>query len=210
MKKFIKIIIGSIFICIVYIFTAPLALWVIGYYPDGVGWKVAQEIVRNKGNVSDCKKIIHTISHPFSPTAGEQRSSCIYDYAKLTKDPSACELLMPSSYGWDCLGAAEEANARICWFDFGKNTQKIGNTILPECGGRTDSVASRCCNMAKFVYIEKGLDCDRYSDSVPLHDQCLELVARREKNIDLCTGIHNKNVLSACRVAVSSLLTGQL
>lgn len=103
MRKVLKILSIGVATLIIYIFVAPVILWVIGYYPDGVGWKVAQEIAEKNGQASDCKKIIHTISHPFSPTAEEQRSSCIYDYARLTKDPSACELLMPSEYGLSCI-----------------------------------------------------------------------------------------------------------
>ena len=58
MKRIIKIMFYGIVVVILYIFVAPLVLRAFGYYPDGVGWKVAQQIVNQKGEASDCYKIM--------------------------------------------------------------------------------------------------------------------------------------------------------
>jgi len=129
---------------------------------------------------------------------------CVRKYAELTKDPSACELLMPSNYGWSCLGAAEELNARMCWFDFGKNAKKVGENTMPECGGSPD-VADRCCSMAEALFVKRVSSCDAFVDATILHDQCLEELAQREKDIEICSSISNDNVRSGCEVAVWAL-----
>ncbi len=189
-----------------YIFVYPMTLWMLGYYPGAPGWEVGR-MAASRGDVKLCEKIINLPWGIFSmgPSVAEAQFLCIHEYASLTKDPSACELLMPSSYGWDCLGAAEESNARICWFDFSKERYSNSKPVMPECGGKNDSSARRCCEMAKFLYVEKELNCNEFNDSAPLHDQCLELVARRERDIHTCSQIQSDHIRTTCEVAVRAL-----
>ncbi len=209
-----KNIVNGTIIGIVVVFIVPLAgyliLTLMGYYPYGVSWDVAQKIVKKGGSAKDCMKIIQPISEPMSPSTGEQRSGCIYDYAKLTKDPSACELLMPSSYGWDCLGQAEKPNSRQCWFDFGPTPPQVGRgndaVTIPACASNPKSMQeNRCCELAETLYVDKENNCDALKEPTVLHDQCLELMAKRDKNLVLCSQIQDDNVRSGCEVAVRAL-----
>lgn len=81
----------------------PLLLQLAGFYVNQPGWKVA-EIAAKKHNVKICKKIwIMPWRAAFSPSSFDQMETCIHEYAKLAKDPAACELLMPSNYGLGCI-----------------------------------------------------------------------------------------------------------
>ncbi|MBP9851004.1 MAG: hypothetical protein KBC47_04910 [Candidatus Peribacteraceae bacterium] len=202
-RLLITLVIGFILLVAIVVVGIPLLLSAFGYWVNPTATEMAEGAVE-QNDVNECRRLISY--GLFAPPTGEKRRVCIRIFAELTKDPSACELLMPSSYGWSCLGAAEEPNARMCWFDFGQNAQKIGDAVMPECGAREDSVSVRCCQMAKFLYVEKTSNCDEFNDSVPLHDQCLELVARRDRDIDECSLIRSDHVRTACEVAVGALL----
>lgn len=209
-----RLLLGIIAVIGAYVVAYPLFLSLIGYYPWGVSWEVAEKIVAKHGTAKDCLKIIHPIAEPMSPTEGEQRSSCIYDVAKLTKDPSACELLMPSSYGWSCLGAAEKPNSRQCWFDFGPTPPQVGRgndaVTIPACASNPKSMQeNRCCELAETLYVDKENNCDALKEPTVLHDQCLELMAKRDKNLVLCDQIKDDNVRSGCEVAVRALVNDQ-
>lgn len=176
-----------------------------GFHRPYVNWGIrdlAEYLVQKNRSPEECFNLVW---FDIGMQAGEAQAECIYRYAELTKDPSACELLMPSSYGWDCLGAAEESNARMCWFDFSKERYSNSKPVMPECGGKNDSSSHRCCEMGKFLYVEKASNCDEFNDSATLHDQCLELMAKRDKNLVLCSQIEDENVRSGCEVAVRAL-----
>lgn len=80
----------------------PLALRVFGFYVNEPGWSVAEDAVK-KNDVSICQKILFMPWEIYSPSTKDQRWECIYRFAKNTKDPTACELLMPSEYGLACI-----------------------------------------------------------------------------------------------------------
>jgi len=176
-----------------------------GYHVMSTGWELGEMLAKNGSSASECLKFRSPTFDIMTPSRGEHVGMCVREYAKLTKDPSACELLMPSDYGWDCLAQAERPNARMCWFDFGKNTQKIGNAALPECGSGNEAYAPRCCAMATKLYVEQTHHCDDFTDDSVLHDQCLELLARRERTVETCADITDENVRTGCEVAVRAL-----
>src|SRR5688572_5716417 len=107
-KRIVQIFLFGLLGMMGYIILAPIVLRIIGYYHNGIGWEVAKLIIERRGQAGDCKKIIHITPQLFAPSEGEQRASCVYEYAKLSKDPTACELLMPSRYGLDCVGVAQK------------------------------------------------------------------------------------------------------
>lgn len=207
MRKIPKVLIIGFGALACYIFVAPLILRTIGYYPDGVGWKVAQQIVTANGQASDCRKIIHTISHPFSPTEGEQRSSCIYDFAKLTKDPSACELLMPSSYGLSCVGGAQ-SEPDLCSMSNGEVKWKDGSETYAGCANLTKNRTkdgSSCCLIARVAFVKSENDCSSLKDYSGMHDACLQSLAFKNHDPSVCAGISNANTKSACTVNAEAI-----
>ena len=178
-------------------------------YINWLPWELAEYLVEKNRPASECFDL-----HWFeilSPTQAEQRALCVYEYAKRKKDPSACELLMPSNYGWSCLGAAEEPNQRWCWFDFGKDPAIVGrgaiSIAMPECKNNPKSMRdNKCCELAMALYINHEQHCKAFEQGPQkLHDQCLELLANRERNMNYCSSIISANVKAACEVSTRAL-----
>ncbi len=199
---------------IILVFVLPItgyyALRLVGYYPYGVSWDVAERIVKKGGSAKDCKKIIQPIAEPMGPSVGEQRAGCIYEYAKLMKDPSACELLMPSSYGLSCVGAAEDFDPCVMLADPEKSVGGQGiDTTYDQC--LSGSPATRkhvCCAMARVLYDNKR-DCSNFAQG-ELRDQCHHIVAVKNKELDACGKIVNERNRTGCEVIVRGYLTGRL
>lgn len=131
----------------------------LGYYPGEPGWSVAR-IAAEKNDVALCRRIIGVpwIGY-LGPTTSESRMGCIYDYAKLTSDPSACELLMPGEYGLSCINnvIAQEYKDHpdSGFFDFGecKNEQK-------------DPLRQDWCNFVRAHRSRKTSDCTGIQNNV--------------------------------------------
>ncbi len=207
---------GRVAIATLCVIIVALCTW---YVVEGRFWSylpnlptadaVAKKLVDEKRDASDCFKT-YQIGWSYPPIE-ESRFACVREYAKLTKNPSACELLMPSDYGWDCLGAAEEPNSRQCWFDFGSSPTQVGSgdtyVTFPECAHSPKKMeGNRCCELADILYIKKQESCKPLQDHQILYDQCQELLARRELAIDMCSSIYSPHVRSSCEVSVRALL----
>lgn len=204
-KWLIVCIFGFLFTVTVVI---PLILMFVGYRVNVSSDKVA-EIAAERKDVSLCKSILSY--GLFIPQSGELRAHCIKTYASLTKDPSACALLMPSSYGWSCLGAAEKENARKCWFDFGPEPPEVGSgnssVTFPVCTTLdNENVLRSCCNIADTLYISRDNTCSSFKNDQKYFDQCQELLAKREREISYCELIQDSHIQAACKVAVDALL----
>ena len=162
-----------------------------------------------QGDVRLCRRIIGlpwpTVG---GPSTADARLSCIHDYASLTHDPSACELLMPSEYGWSCLGAATEKQP--CLFDFAQEPEVRGNGIIAlmkEClDGSVDIQNNSCCIMARTVFLEENFDCALLKELPAFEDQCLRETALKRREPDTCASISNGNIRSSCEVGVRALL----
>jgi hypothetical protein len=144
------------------------------------GTDIAEEIIANKRSPIECSHVLDLDPFP-SPSADEQSRLCVYIYAKLTQDPSICELLMPSDYGMSCIG-------------------QIWGKLIDEsnCHWYKDN-AVRCFEgiaLTPHIY-----DCWG-KNSVPLPDECKHRVAFREKKEDLCDGIAQPILRSVCKVRI--------
>lgn len=199
---------GSVFLVLILGFAGMHLFY---YEHTGSPETLAEKLVRQERPAKDCF-LFRTFDIWFRPTTYELQMRCVREYAKLTKDPTACELLMPSDYGWSCLGAAMKPNSRLCWFNFGTDPAEVGSgdarVTLPECAQNPSALPGRCCELAGILYIDKEQSCDSVKDSPIVHDQCLELLARRERNISMCADIGSDHIRSACEVAVKALQTG--
>src|SRR3989344_5439930 len=105
MRKVLIFIIGIALTIVLLIFLHYAILSMTGHYVYQTGWRVAEILVKDGKSVQDCFRIRWPIVGA-GPSQGEQKRMCIYDYAKLSKDPTACELLMPSEYGKYCIADA--------------------------------------------------------------------------------------------------------
>ncbi len=180
----------------------------LGYYPGGISGQVAS-IAAQRKDVSLCKKIIEP---PwiglFGPTAADHRLNCVVDYARITKDPSACELLMPSDYAWDCLGAAMEFSPCVFLADQQKTVKGQGiETTYDECTSGPESTRNHvCCAMARIAFDGKDkASCDQFSGSERLSDQCHYITAEKNLSVAACSVISSENIKKGCEVAVRAL-----
>ncbi|ALM09493.1 MAG TPA: hypothetical protein DEB30_05495 [Candidatus Peribacter riflensis] len=184
-----------------------LVLQMIGYPVDISPSELAQAIASEKGDPTRCRKLQQTMP-TMGPSLAEKRRLCIYIYAKLTHDPSACELLMPSSYGWSCLGAATDKQP--CLFDFKEPPEVRGNGIiapLAQCvHGDAATQNNTCCAVARIAFYDEKKDCSSLVATRDFIDQCYHEVAKKKINMEACSKIENANIRSACLVGVRALV----
>jgi len=203
---------SPIILPIAYVIIATIILTTIGFHPDAVGWQLAKELARNGRDPHECLQIYHILPHPFSPSGGEQRANCIYEYAKLTKDPSACELLMPSSYGLSCVGAAEESLPcdvesipySVYWRDGEIEKTEHLRTCMNSDTGRS-TLGNACCEVAKVAFLKDQNDCSPLKANQPIYDHCLYSLAWKLHDPSYCSDISTDNPRSACEVLTQAL-----
>src|SRR3989338_1062747 len=181
--------------------------WVGGYYVNIPGWRMGV-IAAEKGSVDECEKLRKTWYFGGFDSGDMHRSECIHRYAKITHDPSACELLMPSEYGFSCIGTARVKEP--CGFGYYANPRVQGNGIiatLEECiSGPPEIRANACCAIAKVKYTDDHNDCSVLIDATrELQDQCHHELALKSRDISECSSIQNINVRSSCEIHVKYL-----
>lgn len=193
----------------VLIFALYFSQRLLGYYPGEAFWKVA-EIAAKKGDVSICKRIINPFPAILGPTAADARISCIHEYAKLTHDPSVCELLMPSSYGLSCVGVASESP--ICGVNTGFEVQwHEGETIerssLKDCqkSNNRSKRGDQCCIIATVSAFRTFNDCSALAKDVPLFDNCLNQLSFKNHDPSTCESIQDPNIKAGCIVSATAL-----
>ena len=175
---------------------------VLGFHPDAIGIELASDLVARGKSVKECVQIVHPIPHFLSPSTGEQRANCIHKYAALKHDPSACELLMPSSYGLSCVGAAMTARDS-CSMRNGQVTWNGGNTTYASCrfhDPQRSLEGNQCCLIARVAFVKSENDCSALLDFPSMHDECLQSLAFKNHAPEICEGIANDNRKIACFV----------
>ena len=139
----------------------------------------------------------------------EKRMLCFYLLAQKLKDPSVCELLMPSEYGWSCLGVARE-KGEICSINYGKDVSwwiespydDPQKATFEECkhGQEKTQKGKDCCHIL-LLSSEPGInDCSRFEGDTPYMDLCLSQLAMKQKEQNLCAGITDGNARSICGI----------
>lgn len=210
--QILKWILVAIVMCVMTIvIIIPLGLTVLGYRVNGSSADIAAEGARI-GRVDLCKKII---SYGFlSPPSGELRSHCVKTYAALTKDPTACELLMPSDYGFSCLGAAQKT-PDACNIDFGRSVSwKTGEgptdwaeATLDECLQDKEKSESgkKCCYIMRLSHEPAVNDCSSFSDDQPFMNSCLLELAMKKRDEKICAPIDDENKRLICEIQTRNL-----
>ena len=205
-----RILIWLIGLLIIIVYVIPLVLSLIGYKVDAsggiLGRKAAQE-----NNVDMCNHII-VYRSIFGPPSAQRRADCVRVYAERRKDPSACELLMPSSYGLSCVGAAElhlpcdvtSIPYSVYWKDGdSEQTVHLKNCLQPNL--RRSALGNQCCEVAKVAFLKNENDCSGVKDNTPIYDHCLYSLAWKERDPAYCSGIVNENAHAACDIQTRAL-----
>lgn len=183
---------------------ASIAWWqILGWhrpYVNWAPWDLAQYLMDNERDPQECLDLISF--EIMAPQQGEQRALCIFEYAKIAKDPLACELLMPSSYRLDCVGAAEDFEPCVMLADDKQTVKGEGiETTFSKCETGQKEIGDHvCCKMAKVLFTENN-DCENFPNG-PLKDQCNHIVAVRTENLELCAAIENERNRKGCEVIV--------
>lgn len=184
----------------------PIGMMLVGYRVNADSKELAQEAVK-KGNPELCANIINY--GLLGPSTGESRSHCVYTYAKISKDPIACELLMPSPYGWSCLGAAKE-EGDACDINYGRDVswwmdsvyEKPRIATMKECkeGIEKSEKGRNCCYILQVTSEMNVNDCSRFQGNDPFMNLCLSQLALKKKSPDLCQRINNENKRTICQL----------
>lgn len=178
-----------------------------GYYVDNPGWEVG-EIAAKKGNPNLCSKL-KVLWHLFAPapSATQRRRECIYTYASLTHDPTACEILMPSRYGLDCVGAAMKndqcnfyGNFTVSWGE--------GKATLKECqkpDRKRGEKGDQCCIIASVSFLRSFNNCSSLLGDQVMFDECQFSLAFKNHDPASCDPIQDDNMRAACLVDARAL-----
>ena len=185
------------------------SLLIVGYDVSSPGWKVGEKAFEAR-NVKLCKRIINLSI--FGPSTAMKRAQCIRTYAELAKDPSACELLMPSSYGLSCVGVAEvslpcdvtSVPYSVYWRD-GSVEHTEGLRSCLQLKNNRSELGNQCCKVAKVAMLINENDCTSLKNNTPIYDHCLYALAWKQKNPSYCNEITNENAKAACEVQTKAL-----
>lgn len=203
-KRLLLVVFGLLTVLLPLWFSASGRAWVVTM-PGAEEW--ARGLVASGRPAQDCLKL-HTI-FPSYPQVGELQSYCIRTYAALAKDPSACELLMPSRAGLDCVGGA--IKSPICGINHGIVVQwHEGDEILyaspAECAEQEQSAKGEsCCYLAQVYSVKTMNDCSRFMSQSEFHDECQMNVAFKNHDPTSCESIQNPTLKTACTIQAKAL-----
>lgn len=184
---------------------------VLGYFPGGHFPTIAKYAAEKK-DVRLCRRIVDlpwpTVG---GPSVTDARLSCIHEYASLTKDPRACELLLPSDYGKSCLGTARKNgepcsinyNRDVSWWINSPYDQPLKATI-EECrsGTVTSEKGRKCCHILRITS-DPGFDsCSVFESGSAFSDQCLSQLALKKGQGELCEAVADDNARVICELEV--------
>lgn len=182
-------------------------LRVLGYEVDKDPIELAQEIYDSEDSVKRCRNLRQAVP-TMGPTNDAKIMRCVFEYASIAKDPLACEGLMPSDYGWNCLGAAEVAQP--CIFNFISPKKVQGNGIdvpMDTCTNKNSSAwQNECCVIAREVHLGGNNSCDSLELPASFKDQCFYESAIRNIDFEVCSSISNENIRNGCEVGVRALI----
>ena len=119
---------------------------------------------------------------PNYPPVGMLQEGCIYEFASLSKNASACKILVPSEYGLGCIGNIWGAftNTTNChWYEENSVRCFEGEELVPR------------------VTI-----CDAASENLP--DECWHRIAFKKKDTEFCSEITNPTLQSVCVVRINT------
>ncbi len=177
-----------------------------GYYvrdirPDHIA-AIAVQLHRPR----ECYKI-KQLHESMGPTESELRLMCIYETAQLLKDPTVCELLMPSSYGLSCVGGAR-SSSDICSMDSDSVAWSTGRAKYSTCHKDETSRSlqgNQCCLIARASFVKGENDCTSLKEYRDLFDECQFSVSFKNHDPSSCETISDPNLKSACIVSAKAM-----
>ncbi len=189
-------------------------LWAMGYELTGSPTTLANILVKEGRPAEDCF-LFRTIDVLPRPTTRQLQARCVYEYAEKMKDPTACELLLPSEYGLACLskvGGLLQTGIRCHIFtgekalycegdgeaDLVTETPQIQNCSLYK---RKD--AQEWCHFIRTYQYKDVNECMSMSSAEAL-DACNTGLAFKEKNASLCSAVRDVKRKEYCKIRIST------
>jgi len=208
-------------IAIAILFCFLVATFLVYVYPryyilDGsrTGTDIAEEILANKRSPTECSHVLDFDPFP-SPSADEQSRLCVYMYAKLTQDPSACELLLPSEYGWSCLGEISGAvfEGKPCRFssvrddvycnkNFSEGELTIEHPQIENCLLYKRKDLQEWCHFERTAKLKETHECSVISHLI-VRDYCEYNYAIKMRDPHLCSAVKDEKRRDFCTTYVS-------
>ena len=187
--------------------------WSFGYYVNMPGWKMGQ-IAAEKESVEECELLRKTWYFGGFDSGDMHRSECIHTYASLTLDPTACELLLPSDYGWSCLGAVEEKlfvgdpcyyspvrDDVYCNKNYSEGELTIEHPQMDNCSLYQRNDLREWCHYERTLTSKDVHECDSITHPV-VYDNCEYSHALKLKDLSFCSPIKDPSRRSFCEFRV--------
>ncbi len=164
--------------------------------------KRAEELVINGGKATDCLKL--KTFFPTYPPLGMIQSGCIEDYAKLSQDPTACELLLPSEYGWGCFGgisnkifadrlctgSGPDGLSKVYCNQDSEGVLSIENPQIEDCAAYQRTDLREWCLDAQTTHTEGVYACEEITRAV-VKDHCEFNYAVKNLDSALCNNVQD-------------------
>jgi hypothetical protein len=169
-------------------------------YSENDAVKYGQKLFAAHGSASDCMKINNVF--PSYPPQYSLQWSCVITFAALAQDPTACELLMPSDYGMQCLADVNAARSKeakadpLCYeqdgmmrcfdHDTGRLISEDRYDQIEDCK-KYDKISLRdSCHLKRTMTISGANECNRIQDKLLRTIACPKIIAKKEKSEELC------------------------
>ncbi len=185
-KHFKKVLLALIILVLVPLWV-PIVLDAAGFYVNIPGWKIA-ETAAEKHDVRICKKIwIMPWREIFSPSSFDQMETCIHEYARITKDPTICNLLMPSEYGLACISNLwlQAAPGEGCGWN-------VKDDTIYECRHGNDELLLQSKN------------CKTFAKNPKQFSACIESFAERNHDLEQCKEIPDQFIRTFCETKIEA------
>ena len=181
---------------------------------------LAEKLIEEGRGAEDCF-LFRTFDIGPRPTTYEMQMRCVYTYAKLTQDPTACELLLPSDYGWSCLGAVEEKlflgdpcyysstkDSLYCNKDFSEGELTIEHPQMEDCSAYLRKDLQEWCHFERTLRMEDIYECDVISHRV-VYDNCQYNYAFKNRDAKSCSQIKDTQRKEFCEFRIGMMLKYQ-
>lgn len=196
----------------------PLTLRALGFYVNEPGWWVAERLVEKSQGVEKCKKTLIMPWYIFSPSGSDQRDTCIYTYAELTRNPSICELLLPREYGLACLSTTwgkimgdlpcvkvDGKNWVSCDQQGGNDPIRVDNPQIESCNLYTRNDLREWCHYSRSAYLKDMYECMEIETTL-VRDDCEMSYAFKQKDSSLCSAVQDEKRRQYCEIRINTWL----
>ena len=196
------------------IFCTQTGYALMGYHTFVYNGEKIARIAQDTGNPKECDKI--RVVYAMNTNTYLERQYCIYTYAKLTHDPSACELLMPGEYGWSCLGTIEGQlfSGRLCTRSGAldhvivycnresEGELSIDRPQIEDCSRYKRNDLREWCYGARTELLKDIYDCHRITHDV-VRDYCEYSYALKIRDPTHCSAVSDERRRDFCLEYVS-------